>query len=178
MYDNEDKKWLYGKFSDAGLNIGSYEDFEKSLQNDDDKKWYHEKATSMGLNVGSYDDFNSLFGVPAAPQTNQVDNVTAQRNRDFAHQYEYAQDKVVDPRLSDSEKRQYVDFVGNYADRYEQIRGQYGRTEAPAPETQQTFRAGQRYESQANGDLPQLLKDAGLTAKDVSFDGKKYREVK
>ncbi|MBP5389731.1 MAG: hypothetical protein J6Y27_05240, partial [Bacteroidales bacterium] len=170
MYDNEDKKWLYGKFSDAGLNIGSYEDFEKSLQNDDDKKWYHEKATSMGLNVGSYDDFNSLFGVPAAPQTNQVDDVTAQRNRDFAHQYEYAQDKVVDPRLSDSEKRQYVDFVGNYADRYEQIRGQYGRTEAPAPETQQTFRAGQRYESQANGDLPQLLKDAGLTAKDVSFE--------
>ena len=67
MTNNDDKKWLYDKFSKQGLNIGSYEDFENSLNNEEDRRWYHSKAQGMGLNVGDYDSFNNLFGVPQQP---------------------------------------------------------------------------------------------------------------
>lgn len=71
MTNNDDKKWLYDKFSKQGLNIGSYEDFENSLNNEEDRRWYHSKAQGMGLNVGDYDSFNNLFGVPQQPAEQQ-----------------------------------------------------------------------------------------------------------
>ena len=72
MTNNDDKKWLYDKFSKQGLNIGSYEDFENSLlNNEEDRRWYHSKAQGMGLNVGDYDSFNNLFGVPQQGQPQQ-----------------------------------------------------------------------------------------------------------
>ena len=97
---SDDKKWLYGKFKSGGLNVGSYEDFDKSLSNEEDRKWYHEKATKMGLNVGSYDDFNSLFSpadttkadAQAAAETKQ--QAGAQAREAKAEQEAQAQQRV------------------------------------------------------------------------------------
>lgn len=55
-----------------------------------------------------------------------VDDLTARRNRDFVHQYEYAQSKVADPSLTTAEKKQYEDFVGTHSDRYEGMKDRYG----------------------------------------------------
>lgn len=68
-------------------------------------------------------------------QVHRINDVTAQRNRDFAHQYEFAQDKVNDETLPADQKQQYVDYVNSKADRYEAVREKYGReNEAPVPE--------------------------------------------
>lgn len=66
--NNDDIKWLYGKFKAKGYNIGTEQEFASSLANDEDRQWYFEKAKGMGLNIGSMDDFNSLY----APQPAEV----------------------------------------------------------------------------------------------------------
>lgn len=168
MYDNEDKQWLYGKFVDAGLDIGTYEGFDHSLQNDEDKKWYYEKATGMGLDVGTYDEFDKVFG--KKPRQTKPSNkeypITDIRNpQNPMHQ----PDEFTPPEGMDWEtnpapateakparRRRLVDYIlGNAGSTSEQV------AETSQPEL--------RYKSDANGDLPQALKDAGLTAQDVSF---------
>lgn len=63
--NNDDIKWLYGKFKAKGYNVGTEQEFRSSLANEADRKWYYEKANGMGLNMGSMADFNSMY----APQT-------------------------------------------------------------------------------------------------------------
>ena len=64
----EDRKWLHEKMQSKGYNVGSYEEFEKSLQNKDDADWYYRKANEIGLNIGTRDDFDSIFvGKPQDP---------------------------------------------------------------------------------------------------------------
>ncbi|MBR4757761.1 MAG: hypothetical protein IK084_03025, partial [Bacteroidaceae bacterium] len=102
---SDDKKWLYGKFKSGGLNIGSYEDFDKSLSNEEDRKWYHEKATKMGLNVGSYDDFSSLFSPAdsakadeaAAASQKQQAGAQAQAAKGKYQPAEQPQDEFISP---------------------------------------------------------------------------------
>lgn len=73
MFNEEDRKWLYGQFKDNGYDTGSYEDFIKSLDNDEDFKWWHEQATSLGLEVGDLNEFGSLFR--PTTETEQVERV-------------------------------------------------------------------------------------------------------
>lgn len=63
--NNDDIKWLYGKFKAKGYNVGTEQEFRSSLANEADRQWYYEKANGMGLNMGSMADFNSMY----APQT-------------------------------------------------------------------------------------------------------------
>jgi len=71
---------------------------------------------------------DKLFQKYPNAQIRKMNDVTANRNRDFARQYEYAQDKVEDTSLTDGERLQYVDFVNQHADRYGKLKEQYGRT--------------------------------------------------
>ena len=61
MFNEEDRKWLYGQFKDNGYDTGSYEDFTKSLDNDEDFEWWHNEAVGLGLEVGDLKEFGSLF---------------------------------------------------------------------------------------------------------------------
>lgn len=62
MQNSEDRKWLYENLAKRGYDIGTQDEFERSLdENDDDAQWYHKKATEIGLQVGDYNDFDSLF---------------------------------------------------------------------------------------------------------------------
>lgn len=69
MADKEDVKWLYGKLQSKGYDIGSEDEFAKSLSNTDDRKWYYDKASAMGLDIGSQADFDALFGPVQSSQT-------------------------------------------------------------------------------------------------------------
>ena len=69
---NENIKWLYNSLSKGGYEIGSEEDFSKSLANEDDRKWYYDKARGMGFDMGSYDEFNSVFKPKPILQTSST----------------------------------------------------------------------------------------------------------
>lgn len=94
MADDKNKQWLYGKLSGGGVNVGSYEQFDKALSDEKNRKWAYDKATSMGLNVGDYDKFNSVFSpadsvkadVAAAQQTDQVSRRETRRAEREARQ--------------------------------------------------------------------------------------------
>lgn len=61
-YGNENRKWLYVKMQENGVNTGSYEDFNNSLDNiAEDRDWYYQKSIRIGLNVGSRENFDSLM---------------------------------------------------------------------------------------------------------------------
>ncbi len=64
--NNDDIKWLYGKFKAKGYNVGTEQEFTSSLANEADRQWYYEKAKGMGLNMGSMADFNSMYAPQAA----------------------------------------------------------------------------------------------------------------
>lgn len=103
-------------------------------------------------------------------QIYRTNDVTAQRNRDFAHQYEYAQDKVEDANLPESEKQQYSDFVLQHAGRYDKIREQYGRENQPpipdVPEIQpirNPFRAGWQATKRMGGEIVNAVSEFGGT---------------
>ena len=61
LFENEtisqDRKWLYNKMRTAGINTGSYGDFEHSLRVKEDLNCYYDKCCELGLPVGSYKDF-------------------------------------------------------------------------------------------------------------------------
>ena len=73
MYNEEDRKWLYGQFKDNGYDTGSYEDFIKSLDNDDDFNWWHQEALGLGLEVGDIDEFSSMFRTPKETESQAPD---------------------------------------------------------------------------------------------------------
>lgn len=61
-HGNENRKWLYVKMNENGVNTGSYEDFNNSLDNiAEDRDWYYQKCLRIGLNVGSRENFDSLM---------------------------------------------------------------------------------------------------------------------
>ena len=66
--NSEDISWLYGKLKARGYDIGSEQEFTRSLANEQDRRWYYDKASSMGLQLGSMDDFNSLFAPRSAAE--------------------------------------------------------------------------------------------------------------
>ena len=81
--NTEDRKWLHGKMQSKGYDVGSYDEFEKSLQNKDDADWYYSKATDMGLDVGTREDFDKLFvGLTMAEQ------MIEQETEPYTHEYD------------------------------------------------------------------------------------------
>lgn len=58
----KNRTWLYGKMLEHGVNTGSYDDFNNSLDNiEEDREWYYQKSVRIGLDVGSREEFDSLM---------------------------------------------------------------------------------------------------------------------
>ena len=69
---NESTKWLYGKLTSRGLNVGTEDEFERLMkENEESRKWAYNKATNMGLNVGDYEQFEGLVA-PSAPSAEEI----------------------------------------------------------------------------------------------------------
>ena len=59
---SKNRAWLYEKMQENGINTGSFEDFNNSLDNiQEDREWYYRKSKSFGLDVGSYETFNRML---------------------------------------------------------------------------------------------------------------------
>ena len=58
---DENIKWLYNKLTEGGFDIGTQDEFTKSLDNEEDRQWYYNKGRSMGYNMGTYDQFVNAF---------------------------------------------------------------------------------------------------------------------
>lgn len=87
--NTEDRKWLHGKMQSKGYDVGSYDEFEKSLQNKDDADWYYSKATDMGLDVGTREDFDKIFvGLTMAEQMRE------QETEPYTHEYDSQENLV------------------------------------------------------------------------------------
>lgn len=61
MTDNDDRRWLYERMQQAGVNTGNYDEFTASLNNKEDRDWYYQKSLDLGLDVGSADDFAGMM---------------------------------------------------------------------------------------------------------------------
>ena len=169
MENKEDKLWLYGKFVDAGLEIGTYEDFDHSLQNDEDKQWYYNKASQLGLNIGTYDEFNKEFGykpreVKPSNKEYPINDIRNPKNpMHFPDTLTIPGEYEPSPAAPQKpQRRNFYDYLSNAL-------GRNVETPSAAPQTEATVDPSLRYKSTSTGDLPQELKDAGLNAKDVAF---------
>ena len=100
--NTEDRKWLHGKMQSKGYDVGSYDEFEKSLQNKDDADWYYSKATDMGLDVGTREDFDKLFvGLTMAEQ------MRGQEAEPYTHEYDSQKNLVGGTAYQEQEPYQY-----------------------------------------------------------------------
>lgn len=64
---SDNRKWLYDKLSEKGVNVGTYDQFDKALEDEANLKWVYDKAGEKGLNVGGYDVFTkAMRSAPAA----------------------------------------------------------------------------------------------------------------
>ena len=56
---NNTRKWLYDQLSAKGVNLGSYEQYDKAYENADIVKWFYDTAVKSGLNMGTYEQFTN-----------------------------------------------------------------------------------------------------------------------
>lgn len=64
---DDNKKWVYDSLKSKGVDMGSYEDYDKALNSEDSRKWVYDSAKKNGIDMGSYDDFNNAISpVPAS----------------------------------------------------------------------------------------------------------------
>ena len=132
---NKAAQSLFEKYPDAQVNrISGYSDqseltpdssFHITLDDGRETDWNYDQFSKAGKNL--------MEKYPGA-KISVSDDITARRNRDFAHQYEFAQSKVDDANLPDEEKQQYIDFVGQNADRYGKVKDRYGNQPSSRPE--------------------------------------------
>lgn len=80
--NSEDISWLYGKLKAKGYDIGSEQEFTRSLANEQDRRWYYDKASGMGLQLGSMDDFNSLFAPRGAAEAAEPEQIIGTGNEE------------------------------------------------------------------------------------------------
>lgn len=64
---NDDRRWLYERMRQAGVNTGSYDEFTASLNDKEDRDWYYQKSIELGFDVGSADEFAEMMGIDTAP---------------------------------------------------------------------------------------------------------------
>ena len=101
--NTEDRKWLHKKMQSKGYDVGSYDEFEKSLQNKDDADWYYNKANDMGLDIGSREDFDNLFvGRTMAEQ------LRSQDMKPYTHEYDSQGNLVGGTAYQDQKPYQYM----------------------------------------------------------------------
>lgn len=63
-YGNKNRVWLYSKMIENGINAGSYDEFNNSLDNiEEDREWYYQTSKRIGLSVGNRDEFDSIIGL-------------------------------------------------------------------------------------------------------------------
>ena len=114
----EDRKWLHGKMQSKGYDVGSYEEFEKSLQNKDDADWYYKKASEMGLDVGSREDFEGIFigqgqKQPSDSSTNEMnEDEMTEDDTQGSYQYKPEVQKHILENKPDMFKPKTVDMYG------------------------------------------------------------------
>ena len=114
----EDRKWLHGKMQSKGYDVGSYEEFEKSLQNKDDADWYYKKASEMGLDVGSREDFEGIFigqgqKQPSDSSTNEMnEDKMTEDDTQGSYQYKPEVQKHILENKTDMFKPKTVDMYG------------------------------------------------------------------
>ena len=63
---NDNRKWLYDKLTEKGVNIGTYDQFDKAIDDENNLKWVYDKANSKGLKVGDYNQFSGALKRAAA----------------------------------------------------------------------------------------------------------------
>lgn len=64
---DDNRKWIYDSLKGKGVDLGSYEDYDKALDSDDSRKWVYDSAKKSGIDMGSYDDFsNAIDPVPSS----------------------------------------------------------------------------------------------------------------
>ena len=54
---NDNRKWLYDKLTEKGVNLGSYEQFDNAFSDDKNAQWFYDKAKEKGLNLGTYEQY-------------------------------------------------------------------------------------------------------------------------
>jgi len=54
---NETRKWLYDQLAARGVNLGTYEQYEKAFEDEKNIKWFYDTAVKKGFNMGTYDQF-------------------------------------------------------------------------------------------------------------------------
>ena len=132
---NKAAESLFEKYPDAQVNrVSGYSEqseltpdssFHITLDDGRETDWNYDQFSKAG---------KSLMEKYPDAKISVNDDITARRNRDFAHQYEFAQSKVEDTGLPEAEKRQYVDFVGQYADRDGKVKDKYGNQHDSRPD--------------------------------------------
>lgn len=68
-YKNEDRQWLHNVLQTEGYDVGSYDEFEKSLQIKEDADWYFDEARKLGLEIGDRSEFDALMGLSNAKKS-------------------------------------------------------------------------------------------------------------
>ena len=54
---NETRKWLYDELTSKGYDLGSYDEYDKSFDDDENVKWFFDTAVENGYDMGGYDEF-------------------------------------------------------------------------------------------------------------------------
>ena len=58
----DDRKYLYDTLSKRGVNLGSYEEYDKNISDPNKAKWLYDKLTSDGINLGTYNEYMRHLG--------------------------------------------------------------------------------------------------------------------
>lgn len=68
MAEIDNRKWLYDTLTKKGVDMGSYEDFDKNV--DSNKEWVYSTAKNKGIDIGDFDTFDKAIGkvVNSIPQ--------------------------------------------------------------------------------------------------------------
>ena len=67
----DDKKKLYDRLSSVGVNLGTYEEYEKNISDPDKAKKMYDRLTSAGFQMGDYGTYMQRLG-HGAQQSEQL----------------------------------------------------------------------------------------------------------
>ena len=107
---NDNRKWLYDKLTEKGVKMGTYEQFDKAIDDENNLKWVYDKASSQGLKVGDYNQFSGALKrvaaeAPATAEKPVAETVQPAESTTQAAPETPATEKVEEkPALTDSYK--------------------------------------------------------------------------
>ena len=59
---NKDRKFLYDALTNKGINLGSYDEYNRNIDDPDKAKWLYDTLSGQGINLGSYEEYMSHIG--------------------------------------------------------------------------------------------------------------------